>query len=301
MKEAAVAFGLFTLFRSFFAPRTRLGVWWDEGGSATLAQAQAYIAACKELRITDVAIMATRQEDTTWRWSVWTPEQLELWCRMLRAAGIEPTIVVWPRPTRTWIEGALGGTVSSLPLAVVAARCGAAVEFDAEGGNWKSSLVSGYPSLTAASRALVDGVRDGLRRHGGGRLKVGATVHTGRLQRELTSLCDYVAIQAYSQAQDDDRDGRVDDGYDFGEPYGPGERQRLGARMVRGLGGPELVMGLAAYNQDFPGHSTSAAMLAAWNAAAAEGARRVRYWSMKWIIGRRGQHEVRDVLRRLPL
>ena len=73
-----------------------------------------------------------------------------------------------------------------------------------------------------------------------------------------------------------------------------GGMQRLSAQRARTLKtlgtpqGPKLCMGLAAYDQRWPGRTARSAFETAWGAAVAEGVRDIRIWSAKWLLTERG-------------
>ena len=259
------------------AGKMRHGVWWDEGEGSTFDSLDLWLNRAESAGIDNIAIMVDGQTDTPteWEYTKWTPDGLANFAQVLRRRGIDLTLVAWPKPNPSWIDGMLNGRPGAPSLPELARDIGArAIEFDAEGGNWSSERVSGFGSLDEAGEALHEGLRPYRPR-----LRVGTTVHGGRMSPSLTLDSDYVAVQAYSHFDNGARP--------WGHEYGPGNMQRRGAEKVRELDGPALVMGLAAWDQEYPDHTPDEAMRVAYNASESLGAQEVRYWSAKWLLGHR--------------
>jgi hypothetical protein len=153
-----------------------------------------------------------------------------------------------------------------------------AVEYDLEGG-WSRSPPCGFASHSEAVDHLVaqtKGLREGL--------FVGITTHLGRANDSHIGLAkaDWISIQAYTSCKPE----RCPSFTDPNE--GPGFRQRRLPAALSAYDKP-VVVGLAAFQQVWPGHTARAAMAAAFNATKQLQSEHKNYlghsyWSTSWAL-----------------
>lgn len=210
----------------------------------------------------------------------YTPELLAKISGLALAHDIELVLTVCPEPT----EAYLTQFEAKIPVLLEAGGA-SALEFDLE-GNWLPIKVMGFANLDKAGDALVE-----VFQRVTPQLDVRTEVTTYPFHTEnnrsadVAPHCDRVLGQAYSVYI------RNDTPQDWDGNYGPGKMQHLTldrSRKVPGLGtsgGPQLSCGLAAYDQEWPGHTGAQAMQIAWDTALAYGPLEVRWWSTKWIFG----------------
>lgn len=251
--------------------------WWDIGRINTERHLDAHLRAIEDLGLSGLAIMVNRQKDTTWGLSLYPYDACVRFARRLRDMGVRVTITSWIRPDRSFMDGILEELVS------LGQDCHADIEFDAEGANWGRVKPIGLRSHEEAGVYLADGL--GLFVDMGGRWTT--TTVTTQPYWDISRHADGVCPQAYSIW---DRH-HCSDKYRVGGIYGPGQRQLLAwDRHHRPELDQEIVMGLPAWAQrGYPGSSSPEAIMEiCWNGAKAAGAKRVRYWSWKWIAGKKG-------------
>jgi hypothetical protein len=141
-----------------------------------------------------------------------------------------------------------------------------------------------------AADLLVEGLLS-LKRDFGTVLEL--DTHTGHreiTQRALISpYMDRIGVMAYSV-----REGNSGELYSWSDPArGPGLAQDRAFRLVQRVPGvPEgeiqLVAGLAAWSQQWPGHPQSEALGLAYDAALRWSPAEIRYWSSRHILGSGG-------------
>lgn len=258
--------------------KVRVGMWWDIGPAETFARWPQWSTQIRG-HVTDIAVMvndhaAARSGEL---WSIWTPEQLERFTRLARAAGFDVHYTAWIAPRWDLVTAILQR------LAPMAQRLGCrSVELDAEREAFAMQYAQGFQSLEACVRTISDAfrrARDGL--------LLGCTIVPEDRNNPMARVADYVALQAYSQSPS----ARHDEDYDYGGRYAPGSMQALAARRAQQYGKP-LVMGLKAYNQEWRADrfgdeyvaDGTKAMREAFDATVALGVDEVRYWSAKWVL-----------------
>lgn len=257
----------------------RVGVWYDELESWTVDHLDEALADMQALHFYDCSVELNRQKDEGYGLTRWSTDGIIWFSQHLRYIGIRPVLMYWPWPTRSNLDGLLYGSGGTPPLVEIARSCGAQIELDVEGYNWDHDRVEGFGSLDEATRYLMDELLRQAHRAG---IEIQVTTHGGRVEQYLIAkMADVVAIQAYSHWKGGERpwDG----------PYGPGAMQRSRIELVRGLHHPGLIVGLAAWDQNYPGHTWDEAMQVALDACRAAGANHVRYWSAKHIFGHRAK------------
>lgn len=196
----------------------------------------------------------------------------------------ELVLTVCPEPTEKYLTQ----FEQKIPSLLEAAGA-AALEFDLE-GNWLPIKVDGFANLDKAGDELVNVF---------GRVSAKLDIRTesttypfhteNNRSADVAPHCDRVLGQAYSVYL------RKEGGKDVPQPwdgnYGPGKMQRLTldkSLKIPGIGttaGPLLCCGLAAYDQEWPGHTGEEAMRVAWDTSCSYEPIEVRWWSTKWIFG----------------
>lgn len=189
--------------------------------------------------------------------------------------NVEIVLTIWPEPNKKYLDD-LEAQVSQY---IVASGC-AALEFDAE-GNWIPGKVSGFPTLHDATLYLA-GIMQRLSVKHNIRIELTTfTQHTENSSRaDLATHVHRLLPQAYSVA--DRNEGPVA----WGSQLAPGNMQKLTldrAKQVQGT--HKLCCGLAAYDQQFDGHTAQEAMKLAWDTAVSYGCEEIRFWSSKWVFG----------------
>lgn len=221
-------------------------------------------------------LQSSTRSDHAADWTYGSPQEFQAAVRAARAFGFRRVgAMLWPRPRTDWME--------TLPAALE--RCRAIgfdyVELDIE-DNWYDRTPRGFADRREAARQLYRIIR----RHW--RKTVSATTYPDRVRSLAYVLtpADEVAVQAYSQRQ-----------YGLTGTYGIPGMQRRGARFVRELDGPRLIVGLAAYAQVYPGITSIEGMHRALAAARDQDPVGIRYWSWKHIYGpRRNDYAARALV-----
>lgn len=238
------------------------GLWWDLPPRHSTEEA---LDLALYAGIREVCIDVGRQGETRVD-SLWSPKELAAFVRKAHSRHVLVSVMYWPMPTPESIENVKRAT----PQWVEAGAW--ATEADCEGGNWSDKYIKGFRSLDEAGDALLDAARHPD-------LMLGANFHTGRLSLSVSSKVDYVAIQAYSRYKESDTIRH------WGAPYGPGNAQKRAWNLAQKADPKFTIMGLAAYSQAFPGHRAHEAMSVAADSAKQAGARWLRYWSAKHVVG----------------
>ncbi len=265
----------------------RVGIWVDDAASRVLDEA--YLDRVASLDIATAALMVNRANTSRDQpdWDLrWKEEQFVAAARGLSARGIHVIFTAWPRPRRAAID-TLCATVGRLLR-----KCrGAGFEIDAE-GNWKASFLTDFANLDEAGQYLGERMRRASPE--GTRLELTTYPYHEELAEAPTvaQYMDVVVPQAYSVA------GARKPGW--GERLGPGSMQETAIELGRRVPGTQLVVGLAAYSQQYPGHLAADAMQLALDTVGDEGIEEVRYWSSKWILGQRANGYAAGFLGSIP-
>ncbi len=186
---------------------------------------------------------------------------------------IEIALTVWPEPNALYLDQLrtrIGGYIS--------ASGASALEFDAE-SNWLKPKVQGFKNLDVAGDKLVQ-IFDEIRMLRDVRMEVTTfTMHAENSGKaDIAPHADRLLPQAYSVRN------RAEGDVAWDGPHGPGAMQVLTLNRAKSIG-PKLSVGLAAYDQVWPGKKGEDAMQAAWNMALMFEPQEVRFWSSKWVLG----------------
>jgi hypothetical protein len=257
----------------------RIGVWVDD--TPDVALCEVYFDKLESLGFSTLAIMVHRTtagRDEDWQ-PRWTAAQLEQLRALAEPRKISLVLTTWPLPNRELLA------VFARELPPLLAAAGAvALEVDTE-GNWLPPRLDGYADMDEAARALVDTLR-AVAGPSGAQLQLTTyPFHPENgPQAKVAPHMDRVFPQAYSVAK------RRKKPVGWDEREGPGHLQKFSAARAREIasvaqGRTKLGMGLAAYNQQFVGHTPVEALTLAYDSAISLGAAEVRYWSSKWIFG----------------
>jgi len=221
-------------------------------------------------------------------------------CGFTLPRDIENVVTVWPEPSVRWLRE-FEATIDRY----IDASAAAAIEFDLE-GNWLQHKVVDFPSLDVAGDELVQVVHKVMQRH---HIRLEVTTYPYHAENAKTAdvapHADRLLPQADSVRNRKDSKGKSIK-VEWDDPLGPGSMQELTlrrARSVPGVGsalGPLLCMGLAAYDQTWPGRTPGEAMRVAWDAAVRANVLEARWWSSKWVLGGVANGYASTFLRGLP-
>lgn len=246
----------------------RVSVWWDVIGSATIRYLDRHIANLKTLGVSRVVVMMNEPDSESDEFQAnFSTHELTTFASALRTNGIGIGLDVWAKPTQSFVAA----LPSLFPIAN--AVHASFIEFDVE-GPWTSPYLRGYGSLNEAGAAVA-------RVMSGSPVPWGITTNMGRLNTEATTIGRYggfVVPQAYSVTDNDEPTGAFPGDYQV-KAY---ERTRQSYRTM------PVIMGIAAYNQDFSGWNPASAIIAAAKASFNIGINEVRLWSWKFIGGSNG-------------
>lgn len=265
------------------------GVWVDD---TRMPKDPAVMDEMREHGIASIALMLEGQNEAWNPW--WDREEIELVLKLAAERDMVVAITDWPRPTKKWIDDMFEYLhpwfADGLQLV--------ATESDLE-HNWGSDDLDGsFADLDAAGDYLVEKKME-LVRLNGARFEVTTfTSHTenGR-GADVAPHADRIFGQAYSVRNRNKKNpetGRYDVPWavPWSHTYGPGQMQKHTldrSLQVPGIddGRPELGAGLAAYDQKWPGRSPEEAMRVAYDAALLYNPPEVRWWSFKWLFGKK--------------
>lgn len=213
----------------------------------------------------------------------WKLAELGKLGEMFRKLDIELVLTVWPEPNVNYVNELR----TKLP-ALLKASGAAALESDAEGNYIRKKLV-GYRTMNDASNAFVEVLREAALEQDVRSELTTFTMHEENgAKATLADDVDRVLGQAYSVRNRNGADGKP-----FSVPwdhqYGPGAMQRLtlgrSMQIPKKNGKPNVSCGLAAYDQEWPGHKGDEAMDVAYQAALKFNPKEIRWWSSKWVVG----------------
>ncbi|POF42329.1 hypothetical protein B0D71_12945 [Pseudomonas laurylsulfativorans] len=173
-------------------------------------------------------------------------DQVEKLVKALRNKDMHVIATVYLPPTKEAVDDLLDSSSDLVP-ALLAGGIDA-VELDLE-GVWRRSVLCGYKNHAEAFADFKDRVK--TMKPG---VPVGITTHGGHIGAKEIPLdaADFVSMQAYSKCQDDCK--AFDD-----NRTGSGNRQRYIVGKMKDIKGP-IVLGLAAYGQQWDGYTWDAAM-----------------------------------------
>jgi len=283
-----------------------LGAWLDDPPSLVLERG--YLDAIRALPLSHLAVMldGPRPGLSDARWS---PAQLQQLARAL--PDHELVLTAWGAPQRQAIDE-LAARLPSLILAAMPS----AIEIDAEPiGEWAPAGVEGYRDEGGDKGALdeaADALAEVLVALDVLAFEVttfpGASRHVRSLLRALSRRASAEAavrlvLQVYSV-----RTRGSSSAPTLIEWHGALGPERLPREAItrarREHPGVEIVAGLAAYDQRWPGHAPAEAMHAAVASAAGTGVRRARWWSAKHLVrlaARRYSAAALELRRRISL
>ena len=242
-----------------------VGAWIDDPPRLVLTDR--YLERLRGLRLGHVAVMldGVRPGLVDARWTAADLERL----RDALPQSTRRIITTCPIPSRAH----MAEMEDALP-ALLRAFGSNAVEHDLEpflGRGWDRAQVDGFLGLADAGRELVSRTLDAGAEH------VEITTFPGAIPGAVGAIAaaGSLSLQCYPTA----REGRTYDG-----PQGPARFPLAAIEAARKrFPGVELVAGLPAYRQTWPGVAPDAAMAVALASAQAGGASVVRYWSAKWL------------------
>lgn len=249
------------------------GLWIDDSPQRVLDPD--YFKRLQDIKIDEIAVMV----ETAGRlWDpIWSNNRLEMLRDLSLTYGIDLALTIWPEPSPNYLDA----MEKALPKMMKSSGA-VEIEVDCE-FNWKSSRLRGFRSMESACDRLVKimastGVRKCLTTF---------TAHTENgTAAQVAPHMDLLLPQAYSVVN---RNGQV---VKVGDLLGPARMQAYTldkTLSIPGVGSKiQLGCGLAAYDQGFP-IGRENAMEAAFQAAVEKGAKHIRWWSSKWVVGARKQ------------
>lgn len=256
-----------------------LGLWID--CVPTLVCLNRYWGELRRLGISTAAIMVDTSRP---RWDpTWTMKQLEVACELARRYDVEVVLTVRPSPDRLDIDMMLRDIDEWLSFGF------SAVELNCE-GQWKACSVKGFDSIEDAGYYLHSGLSEITRPLD---IRIELTTHSGHRESGkdavLSPLVDRLYVRAYSIRHR--LQGRT---VNWESPHGPGRLQRRALARAHGvrdldLDGPRLGVGLALWDQEWPGHPPGHALRTAYDTAVEYGPVEIRLLSSKWLLGVRAQ------------
>jgi hypothetical protein len=265
--------------------KVEIGVWGDDAPSRMAKKHYAQRLAA--LGITNVALMMNRanvsRDAEPWdlRWKDrneegWHDDAICEVAENLATCGIDVILTSWPRPDKRQIDSMVPDMADLLK-----ATRAKAWEVDVE-GNWHTRHLKHFKGMAEAGQYLAEAMKSvtdplGIRTES---TTFGHHAELGRYPT-VTHLLDVAVVQGYSVAE---RQGKP---YPWHGYLGPGRHQQWIYARAKKAGAKEVVMGLAAYEQNFPGRSALRAMKIAYDKSVELGVSGVRYWSSKWILGAR--------------
>lgn len=250
----------------------RVGIWIDD--APQMVRTTAYVESLSELGIDTVAIMVNQANTTSSApaWSMlWSAAELLDAAQRFRNAGIDVVLTAWPRPSKQQIDQLCSALQ---PLLNDSGAVG--FEVDTE-GNWAESFLADFDSLKSAGAYLAERMR--ATAPAGTRLELTTYPYHAEFTSGATvsPFMDVLLPQAYSVS----RAG----GPGFDDRLGPGGMQQTAIERASRIQGPRLACGLAAYYQEYPGHTANEAMQRALDVVGEHQVQEIRYWSSKWVIG----------------
>lgn len=262
---------------------TKVGAWIDCPLTSIDTE---YVRRMRACNITTAAIMTNRMNAvrSAEPWRLLAPETtIVRAANVFRAGGMDVVLTCWPRPSKSQIA-LLAASMTGLMRDTRAV----ALEVDLE-ANWHPRYLDGFKSMKAAAAHLVDTLREVAN---GARVEV--TTFPGHAEARPGALVsahvDALIPQAYSVRN------RSHGKIAWDDELGPGRIQRMSYANAIATGCPHVAMGLAAYDQAWPGHTIGEAMGVAIETTRALGCREIRYWSSKHIVGKFGQTAVRKAI-----
>lgn len=252
-----------------------LGTWVDD---AVTSITDDYAAKYRALGLTEAALMVNSMNAprSSPGWKLRAKQAaFATAADALRGAGVDVILTCWPRPDRAQL------VQLERDMTVLVDVCNpVAVEVDCE-GNWDAKLLTGFKSMAEAAAELVAVLRRVAR---GRRVELDTYPYHRENSSEalVAPHVDLLLPQAYSV---NERSGAA---VLWDSELGPGRMQALALARARTTGAPATALtaiGLAAYEQRWPGHSPEEAMTTALTAARDLGVTRARWWSSKWIVG----------------
>lgn len=256
------------------------GVWIDDSPARLLTKE--YWLECKHHNFVTAAIML-ESTDAGFDPRI-SEEAIEKIGQLTRDVDIELVLTVWPEPRKDYIDG------FAKKIGTYIQKSGASgLEADLE-GLWLPNRLKGYSSMDLAGDALVEMF---VKLSGAHDVRTEVTTYPYHQENNRTAdvapHVDRVLPQAYSVRN------RTKDGKNWEVPwdhaYGPSNMQKLTierAMQIKDFGktnGPMLSCGLAAYDQEWPGHLGEEALRIAYRTALRYNPLEIRFWSSKWIFG----------------
>lgn len=261
----------------------KVGAWIDCPLTSIDAE---YVRRLRACGVTTAAIMTNKMNAvrSAEPWRLLAPETtIVRAANAFRTGGMDVVLTCWPRPSKAQIA-----TLAESMTGLMRDTRAVALEVDLE-ANWHPRYLDGFKSMKAAATHLVATLRTVAN---GARVEV--TTFPGHAEARPGALVsphvDTLIPQAYSVRN------RSHGKIEWTDELGPGRIQRMAHANAVATGCPHVAMGLAAYDQAWPGRTIGEAMGVAIETTRALGCGEIRYWSSKHIVGKFGQKTVRNAI-----
>lgn len=294
----------------------KVELWIDDPVKRVLKRT--YFDTLRELGVSTIAVMVDDSRKG-WKSRYSTATIVEL-AQLCEEYAIDLALTDWPYPDKNDIDK----MVAEMTELILAAGPGIGEWEDDMEHNWLRKRVRGFPNIDKAGDYWLEKKQlaiaeieasDAFSQHED-RVLNSLTTYTAHTENgrasDVAPHVDLLFPQAYSvrnRAKKNKQTGKYDVPWVVPEKhsYGPGNMQRVTldrTLLIEGIddGHPELGCGLAAYDQKGWPMGAEAAMALAVDVAVGEfNVKRLRYWSSKWVLGVKSQHNepVRRFLRAL--
>lgn len=252
-----------------------IGIWVDDSPNVVLESE--YFARLSACGIQTLAVMV--------EWGgggfnpKWSVDQLKRLRDFAFNYDKEIVLTTWPEPNPSYLKA-----YRSMMIELCVASGASAQEVDTE-GNWRTSRVSGFSSLAGASVMLVQTMRE-IRAELDVRCEL--TTFTSHTENGRAAMVAPYMDRLYPQAYSVHHRNKQTIAWDH--IYGPGSMQKMTldrTLLVKRSLTMKLGVGLAAYDQKWPNHLPEEALKKAYDKACEYNPVEIRYWSSKWVVGKR--------------
>ena len=273
-----------------------LGAWVDSPPREVLQPA--WWAEFRELGFTTAAVMV--ETSASGLDEKWSDDQLAHAGVLSRGADVELALTYWLEPSQRYLD-----ELERLLPATLAMTGAAALDIDGESNLTKARL-QGFRTLEEASVAVGGMLRRTVKTVD---VRVDFSTYTFHEENgpraRFAPLCDRLYAQAYAVRKR--KDGtRQEFLVEWDDRLGPHLMPKTTldrSLQVPGVGtpqGPQLCVGLAAYDQRWPDHTPQEAMQTALDSALAYKPLEARFWSTRHIFGPRANEYAAAFFRSLP-
>jgi len=236
-----------------------------------------YLGRLKDLGFDSISVMIDKMSE---RWDpTWRRSHIQRLCSMAIDHDLEVVLTVWPSPNVPQINRMMGDLSQLIRFGAVGVELDVEGLWYVQGGDGRRSLHPGYEECGEYLMDRILSICDPSD------VRVELTTHLGH--REMTEdavmapRCHRLVPQAYSVAR-----GPNGLHYSWGHKIrGPGHAQRLAKKLSERVEGyHRLSMGLAAWYQNWPGHTVKEAMQVAYDAALEAEPFEIKWWDSRHLL-----------------